>query len=111
MDFDPELQQPHWLTDDEVDRIIAAASADDIIEALAVYPNAEQQPMMITREIFNRSAARLGLANGATASQMVPASAFAAFAGKLGDLLKSDNPLSEATDLSPISVDSGESVL
>lgn len=103
-----KVAEQHWLTDAEIDQIISAASADDIIEALAAYPNAAETPMQVSREIFNRSADRLELTNGRTASQMIPAQQFSKWAEKLGDLLRVDSPLPEATDLSPISADSGE---
>lgn len=106
----PEVKvaEQHWLTDEQIAEIVAAASADDIIEALALYPDAEKSPLMISREIFNRSADRLGLSNGTKASAMVQAHRFASFTEALRDLVRSDSPLSEATDLLPISADSGE---
>jgi hypothetical protein len=97
-----------WLTDEQIDQIIANASADDIIEAMALYPNVEQAPMQLTREIFNRSADRLGLTNGVTAAQMIPANRYADWIEKVSDLMKRDNPLSEDTVPSQTSAASGE---
>jgi len=114
MDFDQELQQqapeqPHWLTREEIDRIVAYATADDIVEAMAVYPDVAAHPLEISREIFNRSAARLGLTNGTTAAQMVPARAWKEWTQQLRSLIgEGDDPLPEASDLSLISAATGE---
>ena len=112
MDFDPELQQEqqsHWLTSEQVDEIVANASADDIVEAMAAYPDVAQHPLEISREIFNRSAERLGLTNGATAAQMVPAKHWKQWTQQLRGLIGDDaSPLPEASDLSLISADTGE---
>lgn len=96
-----------WLTAAQIDDIIANASADDIIEAMARYDAAEHSLQMM-REIFDRSAERMGMTNGVTASQMVPATAFREFTQKLGNLVSADNPLPEATEDSPSSADDGE---
>jgi len=101
-------KKAQWLTAEQIDQIIVNASADDVIEAMALYPNAAEAPMQISREIFNRSAARLEMTNGRTASQMIPAHDFGKWAEKLGELMRVDNPLSEASDLSPTSADIGE---
>jgi len=120
MDFDPDLQQEqqpeqeqaaaaHWLTSEQVDEIVANASADDIVEAMAAYPDIAQHPLEISREIFNRSAARLGMTNGATAAQMVPARHWKQWTQQLRRLIGDDaSPLPEASDLSLISADIGE---
>lgn len=97
-----------WLTAEQIDQIISNASADDIIEAMAIYPNAAENPMQLSREIFNRSADRLGLTNGATAAQMIPAHDFAAWAEKLREILSPENPTSEGIDPSQLSADTGE---
>lgn len=97
-----------WLTHEQIDEVVAGASADDIIEAMAAYPNAAEAPLKLTREIFNRAADRLGYSNGASASQMVKASDFKILTEKLSGLLSVDSPLEDATDLSPLSADIGE---
>lgn len=96
-----------WLTDEQIEQIIANASADDIIEALVLFPNVADAPLQVSREIFNRSADRLGLSNGATAAQMIPAHRFTEWTQKVRQLIARESPLPEATDLSPDSVDSG----
>ena len=117
MDFDQELshqtdeQQPHWLTAEDVDRIVNSASADDIVEAMAKYPDVREHPLEISREIFNRSAERLGLTNGATAAQMVPAKHWKEWTQQLRGLIGDGDeasPLPEASDLSLISAATGE---
>lgn len=97
-----------WLTEQQIDDVIAAASADDIIEAMAMYPDTDRAPLQLSREIFNRSADRLGLSNGTTASQMVHASDFRMFTEKMRGFFSHENPLEGVTDLSPDSVDIGE---
>ncbi len=99
--------QPRWLTDEQITEIIDNASADDIIEALAMYPEINEHGLEISREIFNRSADRLGMSNGTTALQMVRAKGWREFTQQLRGLI-SESPKVEASDLSPDSADSGE---
>jgi len=80
------------LTEEEMDQIISSASADDVVEAMALYPDVENQSMQLSREIFNRSAERLGFSNGVTASQRIPAREYRTWTQKLGTLLSGDSP-------------------
>lgn len=97
-----------WLTREDIDRVIGAMSADDLIESgLAGIDNAKES-VKAGAVAFNLAAARIGLSNGTPATSHMRASDLTYFANALKGSMDVDGPKSEASEDSLPSADSGE---
>lgn len=87
-----------------VDGVIAAITADDLIEATAA-KGTDGGGVLLLKVAFCRAAERLGL--GPDATLRVRGSDFRYLAEQMGEVINVDHPLSEATARSLRSADSG----
>lgn len=85
-----------WLTREQIDSVIESMSASDLIDALGDGKTV-QGPKM-AGDAFNAAAARLGFSNGTPATEHVRVGDFSYLAGRIGEVVNSDSPLSEGQD-------------
>jgi len=76
-----------WLTREEIDRVIANLSAEDMIESGLTGTDDKGEAVKAGMRAFNASAERLGLSNGTPAMQHVHASDLKYFANNLKESL------------------------
>lgn len=71
----PEQSEPQWLSHEDIDKIVAAISADDLIESGLT--EAEGDPtkgLKAGKAAFNSAAEFIGMSNGSPASRHIRAS-------------------------------------
>lgn len=91
-----------WLTREQIEQILEGMSADDLIEAL-------DQPSDTKKatDAFNAAAKRLGFVNGSRATEHLRVTDFRYLASRMGEVINLESPLSEGTEDSPASADTG----
>lgn len=85
-----------WLTTEQIDQVIAAMSAADLIAAMGNGEKLEGAAM--AGAAFDNAAARIGLSNGTPATQHVSMKDFAYLAQRIGEAVNVDSPLSGAQE-------------
>jgi len=84
-----------WLSRKQIDDVIAAMSAGDLIAALAIYPgDSVQMPIAA----FDKAAERAGLSNGTPASDHVRMSDLKYLGNVLREAVNVESPLSEGQE-------------
>jgi len=97
-----------WLTRDDIDRVVANLSAEDLIDSGITGTDDKAEATRAGARAFNASAERLGLSNGTPAMAHVRGSDLMYFANALKESLDIDGPKSDDTEDSPPSVSTGE---
>ena len=91
--------QAQWLTREDVDSVIDAMSAADLIDALGDRDTANPGPKM-AGDAFDAAAARIGMSNGTPAMANVRMRDFQYLANRISEAMSTAGPLSEGpTDL------------
>ena len=92
-----------WLTREQIDSVLTELSADDLVQA---YPADPENPLKLPMAVFTNAAARHGIDN---AIQRVRLADLNYLAGKIGEAVNVDSPLSEGTSALLDSPEPGES--
>ena len=92
-----------WLTREQIDSVLTELSADDLVQA---YPADPVNPLKLPMAVFNNAASRHGIDN---AIQRVRLADLNYLAGKIGEAVNVDSPLSEGTSALLDSPEPGES--
>lgn len=83
-----------WLTREQIDQVIAAMSAADLIAAIG--DGEKIQGAAMAGKAFDAAAARLGISNGTPATTHVSMADFGYLANAIGEAVNVDSPLSDA---------------
>jgi len=103
------VKEPEWLTREQIDSIVAAISADDLIESgLADAGDDRGAAVKSARNAFNFAAETLGLSNGTPASKHVRPGDLTYWTNAISEAVNVDGPKVESTKSSQGSVTSGE---
>ena len=94
----PLQEDGDWLTREDIDRVVANLSADDLIESGLAGMEDRAESVKAGAGAFNRAAERLGLSNGTPATQHMRASDLGYFANALKSSMDIDGPKSEDTE-------------
>jgi hypothetical protein len=91
-----------WLSRKDIDQIIEAISADDLIESMS--GTGSQQGLQMVKGSFNRAAARMGIEDATTRVRIAD---FKYMAERIGEVVDIDSPLSGDTESLLASADTG----
>ena len=94
-----------WLTREQIDEVLSALSAADLIEGVGDGKHSEARLAGIA---FDAAAARVGVSNGSPATQHIRAGDFKYLATRISEVVNVDSPLSESTSALLDSPDDGE---
>lgn len=89
-------QKSDRLTREQIDAVIEAMSADDVITAMGDGETIKGAKM--AGDAFNSAAARIGMSNGTPATQHVSLRDFKYLADAIGKAVNVENPLSEGQE-------------
>ena len=93
----PDGKRPDWLTREQIDTVVEAMSAADLVSAMERF-DAQKQATQWAVAAFDSAGVRLGMSNGSPTSEHVRMQDFSYLASKVSEVVNVDNPLSEGQE-------------